>query len=71
MHIGVDNKGAGTVDATENCWGCPQGPDKGGCTTVSGAVSFTPWLRHPTPKVNAPWDDEKEDQRDDGRNEAE
>jgi Right handed beta helix region len=71
IHIGVDNKGAGIVDATENWWGCPQGPDKGGCTTVSGAVSFTPWLRHPIPKVNAPGDDEKEDQGDNGRNEAE
>jgi Right handed beta helix region len=47
-HIGVDNIGAGTVDATENWWGCPDGPGTGGCTTVSGAgVSFTPWLRHP------------------------
>jgi len=71
-NIGVDNIGAGTVDATENWWGCPGGPGKRECTTVSGpGVIFTPWLRHPIPKVNCPGDDEKENQRDDRRNEAE
>jgi hypothetical protein len=46
--IGVDNIGAGTVDATENWWGCPGGPGDEECTTVSGPrVFFTPWLRHP------------------------
>jgi hypothetical protein len=70
-NIGVDNIGTGTVDATENWWGCPQGPDKDGCTTVSGAVSFTPWLRHPIPKISALEDDEKGNQGDDRRNNAE
>jgi parallel beta helix pectate lyase-like protein len=46
--IGVDNIGAGTVDATENWWRCPGGHGEEGCTTVSGTgVFFTPWLRQP------------------------
>jgi parallel beta-helix repeat protein len=46
--IGVDNIGAGTVDATENWWGCPGGPGEEECTTVSGpGISYTPWLIHP------------------------
>ena len=49
--IGVDNLGTGTVDATENWWGCPNGPGAGGCTTVKGnGVSFTPFLKHPIPQ---------------------
>jgi hypothetical protein len=68
--VGVDNKGTGTVDATENWWGCPQGPaDTGGCTRVSGTVSFTPWLRHPIPKVRD--DNEEGNQGDDRRNNGE
>ncbi len=36
----------GTIDATENFWGCPAGPGDGGCTTTSGAnIRFTPWLQ--------------------------
>ena len=36
-NIGVDNIGKGAVDATENWWGCPQGPaDTGGF--AAGAV---------------------------------
>jgi parallel beta-helix repeat protein len=43
--IGVDNLGSGTVDATENWWGCPFGPQGKGCSTVAGpGVSSTPWL---------------------------
>jgi hypothetical protein len=46
--IGVDNIGAGTVDARENWWGCAGGPGDEGCTTVKGAgVFFTPWLTQP------------------------
>jgi parallel beta-helix repeat protein len=37
----------GTIDATENFWGCPNGPGGSGCTTTSGSnISFTPWLKH-------------------------
>jgi parallel beta-helix repeat protein len=47
-NIGVDNLGTGTADATENWWGCPNGPTTAGCTSVKGnGVSFTPWLTHP------------------------
>jgi hypothetical protein len=70
--IGVDNLGTGTVDATENWWGCPGGPGAEECTTVKGpGVFFTPWLTHPIPKVSPPEDDEKGNQGDDRRNEPE
>ncbi len=46
--IGVDNIGAGTVDATENWWGCPTGPGTKRCASVVGAgVNWTPWLFFP------------------------
>jgi hypothetical protein len=70
-NIGVDNIGAGTVDATENWWGSPGGPGEEGSTTVNGAVSFTPWLRHPIPRVSALEHDEKGNQGDDRPNNAE
>jgi parallel beta-helix repeat protein len=46
---GVDNLGPGTVNATENWWGCRKGPGADGCATVAtvtgaGAVLFNPWL---------------------------
>ena len=38
----------GTVDATQNYWGCPMGPGGPGCSTVSGPnVRYVPWLRTP------------------------
>ena len=38
----------GSIDATENYWGCPGGPGSMGCTTISGPnISFAPWLKHP------------------------
>jgi parallel beta-helix repeat protein len=46
--IGVDNLGAGSVNATVNWWGCPKGPGAPGCTTVAGTdVTFAPWLTAP------------------------
>jgi hypothetical protein len=43
--IGIDNLGSGTVDATQNYWGCPGGPGATGCATVAGTgVTFTPFL---------------------------
>jgi hypothetical protein len=44
---GVANLGGGTVDATENWWGCSRGPTRAGCSTVSGSVEYTPWLSRP------------------------
>jgi parallel beta-helix repeat protein len=47
--IGVDNLGTGTVNATENWWGCAKGPGFPGCTSVSGSnVVSTPFLTHPS-----------------------
>ncbi len=35
----------GTVEASENFWGCSAGPGSGGCSTVSGpGIVSTPWL---------------------------
>jgi parallel beta-helix repeat protein len=36
----------GSIDATENYWGCHAGPSGPGCTTTSGSdIRFTPWLQ--------------------------
>jgi hypothetical protein len=46
--IGVDNLGAGTINATENWWGCLLGPGGKRCSTVAGpGVVSTPWLLIP------------------------
>ncbi|QNI31309.1 right-handed parallel beta-helix repeat-containing protein [Alloacidobacterium dinghuense] len=38
----------GTIEASENYWGCPHGPGSAGCATVSGSdISFVPWLQKP------------------------
>jgi parallel beta-helix repeat protein len=45
---GVNNLGAGTVDATENWWGCSGGPGANGCASAAGSgVAFAPWLTKP------------------------
>jgi parallel beta helix pectate lyase-like protein len=45
LNIGLDNLGSGSVNATENWWGCPGGPGSNGCATISGDnVLYTPWL---------------------------
>lgn len=47
-HVGVAELNAGgLVDATENWWGCHNGPTANGCSTVTGNVRYTPWLTHP------------------------
>lgn len=46
--IGIDNLGTGTVDATENWWGCILGPASKRCASVAGPnVASTPWLLFP------------------------
>jgi parallel beta-helix repeat protein len=42
--FGVENIGSGTVDATNNYWGCFGGPGKTGCSKTSGNVMFMPFL---------------------------
>jgi parallel beta-helix repeat protein len=49
--IGIDNSGAGAVNAAENWWGCAKGPGANGCTSVTGSnasnVVSTPFLTSP------------------------
>lgn len=51
--VGIENLANGTINATENWWGCPKGPGHPGCSTVSGGgasgVTSTPWLTNPPP----------------------
>ncbi len=45
---GVDNLSPGTVNATNNYWGCFAGPTSSKCSSVSGTgVVFVPFLRIP------------------------
>jgi hypothetical protein len=38
----------GSIDTTENYWGCSAGPGGPGCTTTSGSdILFIPWLQQP------------------------
>ena len=40
---GVNNLGAGTVDAAQNYWGCAGGPGQSGCASVIGLVLSAAW----------------------------
>jgi parallel beta-helix repeat protein len=47
---GVNNLGAGPVDAVWNWWGCPHGPESHNCSNAEGAnVISSPWLQLPAP----------------------
>lgn len=53
--FGVDNIGVGVVNATNNWWGCAQGPDAGGCSSVAGTgVQDTPFLSSPAVPNGSP-----------------
>lgn len=46
--IGIQNLGAGAVNATFNWWNCAAGPGGKRCASISGPrVSATPWLTSP------------------------
>jgi hypothetical protein len=42
--VGVQNAGTGTLDATQNYWGCSTGPVSADCAGVVGTVNYTPWM---------------------------
>jgi hypothetical protein len=44
---GIFNGGSGSVDGTENWWGCLGGPASVACANTSGMVTFAPWLTNP------------------------
>jgi hypothetical protein len=53
--VGVANLGQGTVNATENFFGCAGAPGTTGCGSVSGtAVGSSPWLTAPVASAPAP-----------------
>ena len=53
-NIGVQNLGSGGVHASENWWGCAEGPSSARCVGVSGAVTYTPWLTVPVKLETVP-----------------
>ncbi len=42
----------GTINATQNFWGCAKGPGSGGCTTAGAGVAYTPWLTAAVPSLD-------------------
>jgi hypothetical protein len=42
---GLANLGTGTVAATEDWWGCNQGPASSPCVTASGSVTSSPFIK--------------------------
>lgn len=39
------------IDARENWWGCPDGPDDPDCAEARGDVLYDPWLTQPNPSA--------------------
>lgn len=53
--VGIANLGNGTVDATNNWWGCANGPNAPGCSSVTGSnVQVSPWLSSPAVPNGSP-----------------
>jgi parallel beta-helix repeat protein len=51
-NVGVNNLGAGAVDATDNWWGNNKGPGAGGASSVGGSgISFNPFLTSPATRA--------------------
>lgn len=51
--VGLRGEAAGTVDAENNWWGCPDGPDDPDCDDVEGDVDYDPWLTSPNPEAGS------------------
>lgn len=51
--VGVDTLLTEPIDARENWWGCPDGPEDDACDDAEGAVLFEPWLTDPNPTAGA------------------
>lgn len=50
--VGAFGDSGTTVTATNNWWGCPQGPTSGsGCDSALGTVTVTPWLTSAPPSM--------------------
>jgi Right handed beta helix region len=43
-HMGVDNTVEGTLDASDNWWGCNGGPGASGCDTAGTGVEASPYV---------------------------
>lgn len=44
---GIDNLGSGSIDATNNWWGCANGPSAHCSWTKGTGITTTPWLTRP------------------------
>jgi len=53
LNLGIDDITTGLVNATENWWGCPNGPGSSECAGIRAVdpstVLFVPWLTSPPP----------------------
>jgi hypothetical protein len=47
--VGARAFGTDAVDARDNGWGCPDGPDAGECDDVGSSIVYDPWLTAPNP----------------------
>lgn len=51
--IGLRNGGSDSIDASENWWGCAEGPSGPACDGAEGDVDYKPWLTEPNPDAGA------------------